>query len=485
MEWAKNISRPKICSREELEQFVSIYERFKLMIKLPWCKIEDPMYKKVELATDMRDFWPTLNNMVRELSGQGAMLISWHTSLKSIIMVIFSVEGHVQNAYDPLPRGMISLSPDEWQERDLAELDLDSLAVALCKYFGIKREDFTAEKIRKLEICNQEEYLRLKSIHNALTLLIDHKSKKDESIYLHKQTEVYEDIKDFLPRLNQISRLLNVPLEIGLDGFKIAIFGAKSLSKQEAMLIYSQPKYQDVPMHEALVIEEECLKGIVKENMDDLMQCLRKHFKLTNEDISQEMIERGSEISFPREVKDTNVFKKINDVWTVTFQGCTKYIPDYAGFSYIKLLLSHQGKAFTTTEFLSLYNEKPLAFVNGDKQLDKKAKEDYQKRLEEIDSQLGIVIKNGDIGTQEKLEEEKQVLITELINATGFGNRSKKLSPEFEKYRLSTGQAIVRTMKKIESYIPELAQHLRDAINNPYSGTSLSYHPAKPIDWEL
>ena len=180
-----------------------------------------------------------------------------------------------------------------------------------------------------------------------------------------------------------------------------------------------------------------------------------------------------------------NVFKNTGDYWEVRFQGQTKHISNCAGFSYIRLLLREQGRAFTTTEFLSLHTGKPVTLAGGDKQLDEEGKRRYGDRLKDIEEQLQRAKNNNDVGEQENLEDEKAAIITEIEKATGFGKRSKELNPELGKQRISIGNAIGRGIDKIAVHVPKLAEHLRESISNPHSSTSLSYRPSEVIDWVL
>lgn len=288
----------EICSNEELLSFASFYKRFKRLISLPiHCRnIEDVHYEKAELVNNLPDFLRTLVKILSGLATRGEK-VTWNIRPESMLDIILLAEGHTQLADDPLPRGMISLKPDEWRERELAEWDLDMTIAKLCKYLGVKKEDLIAEGFFKREPCTREEFLRIKSIHKGLNFLIDHKSKKTDSAYSHRQTKVFEDIKDFWPRLNQISRLLNVPLEIGLNDFKVAIFGSKRLSKAEAKIIYSKPLYngQELPMDDVIATEEERLRLIAKENLDELMVDLCKHFKRTKHTETKQQIKRVKE----------------------------------------------------------------------------------------------------------------------------------------------------------------------------------------------
>lgn len=185
------------------------------------------------------------------------------------------------------------------------------------------------------------------------------------------------------------------------------------------------------------------------------------------------------------ELRNLNVFKKAGDVWMVRFQGRTKHIPDSVGLAYIRLLLSEQGRTFTTGEFLSLYNGNPVNLAGADKRLDEEAMKNYKNKLNDIENLLLGAKKNNDPAEQERLEDKKASIIAELARAVGFGKRSKKLNPEFDKYRLSIGNAIVRGIDKIAEHLPDLEKHLKKAISSPHSGISLSYRPSEPINWVL
>ena len=192
--------------------------------------------------------------------------------------------------------------------------------------------------------------------------------------------------------------------------------------------------------------------------------------------------EDQSESPLPETAKE-NVFRNVGDYWTLTFGGETTTIRHSKGMDYLRLLMKRKGKVFTTGEFLSLYVDKDVTLAGGDEILSKEAKEDYGRRLEEICSELETAKDNNDNGQQVRLEKESDDLKAQLLKAAGFAGHGKKLNPEHEKYRISIGTEIVRTIKRIEKKLPKLAGHLTDSIPSPHSGTSLSYRPTKPIEW--
>lgn len=131
-------------SKKELRRFASFYERFKRLIRLPLCKIEDRNYEKAELIRDVPEFFAILAKIVCQLAVRGVR-VTWNTEIESMIDIILLAEGHPQLADDPLPRGCISLKPNEWQERELAEWHLDFVMAKLCKCLGVKKEDILTE----------------------------------------------------------------------------------------------------------------------------------------------------------------------------------------------------------------------------------------------------------------------------------------------------------------------------------------------------
>lgn len=312
MGYLKN-TRVKVCSKEELEQFVSIYNRFKQMMNVSSYPMEDFDYKQLELIKNIRDFWPVINKIINGLTGN----MLWKTSLASIQDVILLARGNIQSAYDPLPRGAISLETKEWENRRLTEASFDSLMIELCKYFNVEKKDFGTNGILKRKWCTINEFLRFKSIHKDFNFLIENQSNETTLLSgTQKQTELLEDIEDFWPRLNTISRLLNVPFGIDLVEFRIIILGVKSLTKAEKNRIYSKSLYenQDFSFDEILTIESDCLKNTVKENLDEIVIKLRKYFDKNEENEKDPLpdhlakVEQGT----PQKSAETEQLNKTN-----------------------------------------------------------------------------------------------------------------------------------------------------------------------------
>ncbi len=194
----------------------------------------------------------------------------------------------------------------------------------------------------------------------------------------------------------------------------------------------------------------------------------------------------GNIIARPAETekKTEYVFHKPGDSWEITYKGNTKTIADCGGMGYLKVLLREQGKSFTTQEFLSVYGNGSVRLDSGDVQLDDEAKNNYKKRLAEIDGDIQKAEQENNTVYLQELTKEKQQLIEELKKGTGFGGRKQKLGNQHSQERIGIGKAIKEAIGTIENQLPEMAVHLRESIK-PFSGIALSYSPKQPIEWSF
>ena len=77
---------------------------------------------------------------------------------------------------------------------------------------------------------------------------------------------------------------------------------------------------------------------------------------------------------------------------------------------------------------------------------------------------------------------ERDALVAELTRSVGRGGRPRRLGDDTEKARKTVTARIHRALRLLDTHHPALAAHLRQAL---HTGTTCSYEPAHPIDWEL
>ena len=82
----------------------------------------------------------------------------------------------------------------------------------------------------------------------------------------------------------------------------------------------------------------------------------------------------------------------------------------------------------------------------------------------------------------ETLRSERDALIREIAAAAGLGGRDRKLGDETERARKTVGARVRDAQSKIERVHPELAAHLRSALQ---MGTVCSYTPSASTTWKV
>src|SRR5262249_6808114 len=101
-----------------------------------------------------------------------------------------------------------------------------------------------------------------------------------------------------------------------------------------------------------------------------------------------------------------NVFRRDHDVWTLVFDGVEVRVSDAKGLRDLRTLLANPGVEVPAS---SLATE---GFVAGDSPpvLDARAKTEYRRRLDDLDSELDRAALRGDAQRAEVLEQERQAL---------------------------------------------------------------------------
>jgi hypothetical protein len=114
--------------------------------------------------------------------------------------------------------------------------------------------------------------------------------------------------------------------------------------------------------------------------------------------------------------------------------------------------------------------------------LDRRARDEYRRRLAELDAELAEAEANHDRGRVEKARIERDFFVAELRAAVGLGGRPRVRSDDVERARKAVAGRIKQAVDRIESVDARLGRHLRNSIR---TGTTCSYEPEQPVDWRL
>jgi hypothetical protein len=196
----------------------------------------------------------------------------------------------------------------------------------------------------------------------------------------------------------------------------------------------------------------------------------------------------------PPAARDSAVFRREGDVWTIAYDGTLLRLRDIKGLRYIAMLLATPGREIHVLELATAGtdNRRPVSDVDlparfpdgAGPALDARAKAAYRRRLEELGAELQQARDWGDPERAARVEVEIDVLTGELASAVGLGGRDRETASPAERARVSVTKAIQTALRSIGRESPELADHLAESIQ---TGRFCSYSPrgAASPSWAL
>jgi tetratricopeptide (TPR) repeat protein len=169
-------------------------------------------------------------------------------------------------------------------------------------------------------------------------------------------------------------------------------------------------------------------------------------------------------------------FQPAGAVWSIAFGGVETHVPDSKGLHDIAVLLARPGQPVPASELAGT-----VAPSRGEPALDRRAIAAYRARLRDLDDDIAEAEAGHDLERATRARLERDALTSELTRSMGRGGRPRRLGDDTEKARKTVTARIHRALRVLDVHHPALAAHLRDAL---HTGTTCSYHPGHPIDWQ-
>jgi hypothetical protein len=192
------------------------------------------------------------------------------------------------------------------------------------------------------------------------------------------------------------------------------------------------------------------------------------------------------------------LFRREGEFWTIAYGGQMFRLRDVKGLGYIASLLARPGREVHVLELVGAATGAPAdarariaeADLDAswgsdlDPMLDDRAKEEYGRRLAELEEELEEAREWGDTERAGRLSDETDLLTQELARAVGLRGRDRTFSSPAERARISVTKAIRTAIRLIDKQCPELANHLEASIQ---TGQFCSYATpgAAPPSWSL
>lgn len=193
----------------------------------------------------------------------------------------------------------------------------------------------------------------------------------------------------------------------------------------------------------------------------------------------------------PREIPEPApyVFSRRGHFWEAVYQGEARQLKDTNGLRYLQELLRNPGREFLPELLPTETGESPPPGLPGrldgssaevDRILDPRAKAEYQRRLEDITSELAEAEGRHDLVAAEKLRDEKEKVVDELTRAFGLGGRPRRVRNPRQRARDRVTKALRRSLLDIEKEHPNFFKHLDASLRR--KGT-WAYCPESELPW--
>ena len=195
------------------------------------------------------------------------------------------------------------------------------------------------------------------------------------------------------------------------------------------------------------------------------------------------------------------------DFWIVGYRGEERLLRDGKGLHHLAYLLLHPGRAISALDLIAYsgayHTSAPPAtemseggvgsastatacevFCSAGEILDRKARTDYRRRLQQIADELVETKRFGHIERALGLEAEQDWLRRELQRASGLNGRARDAGRGSELARVNVTRAIRGAIERIVGLTPTLGLHLQLSVK---TGGSCCYRTDldHPVHWAL
>jgi tetratricopeptide (TPR) repeat protein len=160
------------------------------------------------------------------------------------------------------------------------------------------------------------------------------------------------------------------------------------------------------------------------------------------------------------------------DVWTIVYDGQTATVKDAKGLHMLARLIA---KPNAEIHVLDLSGSSEVAQESDSGPLlDSQAREDYRRRITELQEELEEAESLADLGRADSLRAEIDFITRELSRAFGLGGRQRAAGDAAERARVNVRRRIKDAIGRISEQAPEAGRYLENTIK---TGKYCKYAP--------
>jgi tetratricopeptide (TPR) repeat protein len=155
---------------------------------------------------------------------------------------------------------------------------------------------------------------------------------------------------------------------------------------------------------------------------------------------------------------------------------------DSRGLHYLRALLAAPGSDIPALDLAA--GGPGLVASDAGPLLDDAARDAYLERIRRLDGELAAADRAGDSVSAERVNGERQALVTELRRATGLAGRPRRTSAEAERARVNVTRTLRAAIARIAQAAPIAGAHLDLCV---HTGIVCRYQPAPggPDRWRV
>lgn len=172
-----------------------------------------------------------------------------------------------------------------------------------------------------------------------------------------------------------------------------------------------------------------------------------------------------------------NSFLRENEMWQISYEGKTVFIPEVKGFVDMARLLEFPEKEFHCTSLFGTGVQATAELV-----FDEKAKQSYKRKIQDLQQEIQHCEDHSNFERAAELQQEYSNLVDHLTTSLGMGGKTRKINDPMDKIRSAVTWRIRNAIQKIEKSHPALGKHFTRSIK---TGLFCSYSPEKPVKWIL
>jgi hypothetical protein len=178
-----------------------------------------------------------------------------------------------------------------------------------------------------------------------------------------------------------------------------------------------------------------------------------------------------------------NGFQRSGKAWLAWFQGSKAFVVlPSRGATYLHHLLSRPYTPISVVDLALPGDGNARSIGSAGEAGDREMLLAYELKIEELREELSEANGNRDVGRQEQIAQELELLLQQVRGIEGFGTRLRRVADDRERMRKAVSKAIHHTLREIAESSPSLNAHLHSRLRR---GLTLMYDPEPGIAWEV